>query len=293
MTFQQQARATILGSSPSRCVTLGLAILGAAVPAIAGATGTPITSLPFYISTPGRYYLANDLTLPAGNSTAIYINTDGVTLDLNGCRLSAAPTNSVVTSGITTTNHKNLTVENGSITGFADSISFGSYTPASRPNRNIVLLDLTITGPELAATSMPLGIYVNGGSGVLVKNVSLDSFAGGTPYGVYVQNSDYVRVMKVDVGQVSGISVSAIYLNACNDFLVQNCSIDYAGGGAVYSPGSGITITPSCMNGHVVDNRIVSGNLTINNLYTKYSNNVVETLGGGYATSGIDGGNNH
>lgn len=278
----------------ARLAFLATAFLGLATPATAGATGTPIAALPYYISSPGRYYLANDLVLPAGNSSAITIAADGVTVDLNGCRLSANPTNSIVTAGIGSTNHKNLIIMNGTISGFADSVAIGSTSPATRPNHNIVIRDLTIAGPELSATSTPMGIYVNGGSGVLVKNVDLDGFAGGTPYGLYVQNSDFVRVLEVNIGQVYGVSVSGIYLNACNDFIVQNCVVDHASGGpGAYSPGSGINITATCMAGHVMDNRIVNGNLTITSLYTMYGNNMVGTGGGGYFTQGIDAGNNH
>lgn len=95
------------------------------------------------------------------------------------------------------------------------------------------------------------------------------------------------------MGQIARASVNGIYLNACNYFTVKNCVVDYAGDAGFYSPGSGITITPSCMNGHVMDNRIVTGNLTSNNLYTKFGNNMVETLGGGYATTGVHAGNNY
>ncbi len=160
---------------------LAVALLGIAMPVAAGATGTPINAVPYSISTPGCYYLANDLVLPVGGYSAITIAADGVIVDLNGCRLSSAGTaTSVFTAGVTTTNHKNITVLNGTPTGFMAGISFGSFSPASRPNRNIVLQDLAITGPDAAGPSTPMGIYVNGGSGVLLKNVSMNSLVGGT-----------------------------------------------------------------------------------------------------------------
>lgn len=286
----------------SRLVALAAAFLCAAAPIAAGATGTPITSVPFSISTAGRYYLANDLTLPAGYSTAITINADSVTLDLNDCRLSASPANGLNTAGIGATNHKNITIENGAITGFTDGVSIGSTSPSTHPNRNIVIRDLTIDGADqtYAWVPAPTGIYVNGGSNVLVKNVGIGNMVnhinnsyGGGAYGVMLMSSDYVRVLNVDIGQMQGTAVSGIYLSGSNNFIVRDCVIDYAGGGpGFYSPGNGIYIDASCMSGHVTENRIVVGNLTINSLYTKYGNNMVETLGGGYYTQGINAGNN-
>ena len=48
--------------------------------------GTPISSLPFAITQPGRYYLTRNLTGP-GNANGITITAANVTLDLNGFTL--------------------------------------------------------------------------------------------------------------------------------------------------------------------------------------------------------------
>src|ERR1022692_511095 len=48
---------------------------------------TPISSVPFTISTPGSYYLTTNVTATTSNS--IFINTNGVTLDLNGFTIAS------------------------------------------------------------------------------------------------------------------------------------------------------------------------------------------------------------
>ena len=55
---------------------------------VGGPYGTKITSLPYTISAPGFYYLGGNLTY-AGDSSAITINADNVTLDLMGFALTS------------------------------------------------------------------------------------------------------------------------------------------------------------------------------------------------------------
>jgi hypothetical protein len=109
-----------------RNVVLSLITAGLALMPVAGAmafetaqgvTATPITSLPFTISTSGNYYLPANLTytLPAG--PAITITASQVYLDLNGRTLGA----SVKTNfayGILVFNQVDVTVQNGDVDGF-------------------------------------------------------------------------------------------------------------------------------------------------------------------------------
>jgi parallel beta-helix repeat protein len=80
---------------------------------------TPISTLPFTISSAGAYYLTTNLTGVAG-SHGITINSSDVTVDLNGFALSGVADS---LNGIhLSTDRGNLSVQNGSITGWAIGI---------------------------------------------------------------------------------------------------------------------------------------------------------------------------
>lgn len=74
---------------------------------------TPISSVPYTIQNPGSYYVAADLNGIASQH-GITINSDDVTLDLNGFTLQGVPGS---LDGITVVNtfpdHVNITIENG------------------------------------------------------------------------------------------------------------------------------------------------------------------------------------
>src|ERR1700757_5247799 len=82
-----------------------------------GVVATPITSLPWVISTPGNYYLPTDLTTSAAAGAAITITASQVYLDLNGRTLK----NSIKTNfayGILVFNQVDVTIQNGDVDGF-------------------------------------------------------------------------------------------------------------------------------------------------------------------------------
>ena len=82
-----------------------------------GVVATPITSVPFTISTSGNYFLASNLTSSAAAGAAITITASQVVLDLNGRTLS----NSVATNfayGVFVFNQQDVTVQNGDVDGF-------------------------------------------------------------------------------------------------------------------------------------------------------------------------------
>jgi hypothetical protein len=75
--------------------------------------GTRISSLPYTITKPGFYYLANDLT-STGNG--ITINKDNVTIDLMGFSLVGSGTGSL--HGININGHSNVEIRNGTVRSF-------------------------------------------------------------------------------------------------------------------------------------------------------------------------------
>lgn len=72
--------------------------------------GTPISALPFTISTPGKYYVTGNLTI-GSLANGITINANDVTLDLNGYTIDG---NNVGSFGIVTTS-MGVTIQNGSV----------------------------------------------------------------------------------------------------------------------------------------------------------------------------------
>ena len=81
----------------------------------------PISSLPFFISQSGSYYLTADLTASGGsNGITILGSATHVTLDLNGYSLIGA--GAANTAGITINYQANATVRNGTVRGWGNGI---------------------------------------------------------------------------------------------------------------------------------------------------------------------------
>jgi len=95
----------------------------ASSPALLGQThpelGTEILNLPQVITAQGKYYLSMDHALNLPSGCAIDIQTNNVTIDLNGFKignLAAGP--SQTASGVCGSNRQNIVVQNGAIRGF-------------------------------------------------------------------------------------------------------------------------------------------------------------------------------
>src|SRR6201987_3246786 len=79
-----------------------------------GVTATPITSLPFTISTSGNYYLPANLTYTGPAGPAITITASQVVLDLNGRSLVAGVSTNFA-YGVLVFNQVDVTIQNGDI----------------------------------------------------------------------------------------------------------------------------------------------------------------------------------
>jgi hypothetical protein len=108
-------------------LALAVALLLAAVPAVAFEGRVQISSAPYTISQSGSYVVTQNLTVMA-NQTAITVNADFVTIDLNGFAIQGPNTCSyasgVVTctalgtgQGIFASGRQGITVRNGAIRG--------------------------------------------------------------------------------------------------------------------------------------------------------------------------------
>src|ERR1700757_2000392 len=107
-------------------IATGLTLLPVATKAFEtaqGVTATPITSIPFVITTPGNYYVPADLTGTAVAGAAITIAASQVYLDLNGRTIKdTTPTNFAY--GILVFNQVDVTIQNGDIDNYYVGVFF-------------------------------------------------------------------------------------------------------------------------------------------------------------------------
>jgi len=95
---------------------------------------TPISSIPYTISSPGSYYLTTNLV--TSNTAGIFISANNVALDLNGFAMIGTSNSFYAIASNTGTN---VTVRNGTITGWG---TYGVYLQGP----NISLKDLIVSG---------------------------------------------------------------------------------------------------------------------------------------------------
>lgn len=121
---------------------------------------TSISGAPVIITAPGRYRLTRDLLVKSG--TAITINSDDVTLDLNGYSIAsnARPGSG---SGVAIVGaRRNVTIQNGSIRGAEDKgrqgqVRGGFLVGVSGGNPSasqLVVRDLEVVGTSVAGIAL-------------------------------------------------------------------------------------------------------------------------------------------
>ena len=183
---------------------------------------TPISSLPFTITTSGSYYLTTNLTAA---SNGITISTNNVTLDLNGFALVGLPASG---KGISFTAQTNVTVRNGVVSGWGSGGVYAALSDA----RNLVFERLVVSGC--------------GGSGILcggqgtLRNcvVSLNGSIGIALYGG--------EITDCEASYNGSGGISAIHC------IVRNCR-------AANNGTDGIYIAPGTVLGCLAENNGFSG----------------------------------
>jgi len=142
---------------------------------------TVITSLPYTISAPGAYTLSNNLT--ANGTDGIDVNASNVSIDLGGFTLADAQKQGAginVSSGMS-----NVSVQNGTITGFYSDVAFFSGSGDTLTNvqvlnfspfgviveaNNSLIQNCTVVGTGNSAAGIL--IYQCGGVGVRNNQIS-------------------------------------------------------------------------------------------------------------------------
>ena len=141
---------------------------------------TPITSVPFTISAPGEYELEADLTTDA--RYGILVDASDVVVNLKGHTLAGRPTGSSEGISAAKTGSSNITVRNGSITGF----DFAVYSSGVR--KQILIEDLAITNAPRG------GIFVAICDYGLIQNCSMTGIKGSPSDGIRIVNSSGLQV---------------------------------------------------------------------------------------------------
>jgi hypothetical protein len=117
---------------------LALASMSSLFAVSANAT-TTIESVPFTITTSGNYILDGNLVLPKTSQTAITVSVSNVEIDFNGFTLTGKGGPNGNQTAIYCQGFNNVTIQNGTITGFALAVNLQSG--ANEVVQNLQLLN--------------------------------------------------------------------------------------------------------------------------------------------------------
>lgn len=185
----------------------------------------------FVISTTGSYLLSDDVVCSnlSAAGTAITITSSNVTLDLNGKSL-IGPTTFSTRVGIQINNRAgNVTIRNGTVSGFDFGITNynGAFTDRSLTN-NVLLERLTVDGCiyGIDFEAITAGIASN----IYIRNCIVSN-GGGTDagaIGITVQQSNDVIIEDCIVSKQAGDD--GINFSNVDNIVVQRCTIMGSGG---------------------------------------------------------------
>ena len=186
--------------------------------------GTPITSVPFTISSGGYYYLTDNLSSP-GSANAITIQANDVTLDLRGFTL-ASPDQIAV--GILAIGQTGITVEHGQVRGFSTALWLGaaSFVTDTRVRDfggtgieigDQSLIDGCMVTQTTSATLSGFGISVGGTS--VVRNCVVSDLPGS---GVLLDGFGAVLESSQITGNDGGPGTYGVFISGLNATLRDN-----------------------------------------------------------------------
>ncbi len=247
---------------------LSLTLLLLAAPAAWAETVncTPIIALPTVITSQGVYCLTGHLTTNMTSGKAIEIQTNNVTIDLNGWKLggqAAGPGTGAF--GIYANQRKNITIKNGTIRGFSRGIYLQDTSPYTasqghliediRADRNtrvgmfilgrgsIVRRNQVVDTGGTIFDARAYGIRLIGPGGRVLNNDISSTAATGNAdgFGLYLSTADGAVIEGNRIDDVStgtGFTYGIFILNS-NDVLVRGNSITSATYGIFYGGSTG------------------------------------------------------
>lgn len=205
--------------------------------------GTPISSLPIGLGTPGRYYLTRDLTYN-GPGNAVTISASDIELDLNGFTLHV---NSG--SGVTVNpGQTRVRISNGTITGSLGRVLQLSSATATQ----MTLEDLTFTNSAAAAIALQENAIVRrvtvtqtGGAAITVGANSTVEHAlvnGAVSFGIDVGPNSAVR--DCTVREVNGGAAGQAAIRVGDDSTVERCTVSTNPSAGIRG-GNGVVVSQS------------------------------------------------
>jgi len=170
---------TLLPTAAATALALGLSPQAAsASDGVLEINQASVSAFPYVISQSGSYVLTGDLAVSNFGTSAIRIDVDDVTLDLNGFRIHYVFTGGSVAAGIDATGRARITIRNGRVGRFAgDCIVAGSRAVVF----DVVVSSCSASGLRLGAyaTARRVGAHQNGSHGIWTDSNShiVDSMA--------------------------------------------------------------------------------------------------------------------
>gem|GEM_PF-1621721 len=221
-----------------------------------------INSLPFNIESPGSYVFDSNLVHnnPV-NGSCITVNSDNVTIDMNGYSLiGPGQTAGCDCDGISTGGRSNVRIKNGNIQNFA---GYGIYDPALTA-QGVYIQNVGVN------TNGKNGIFLNGKGHTVTNSTITNNLAGG----IFVEDSSTIISNTVNNNTGSGISTNNgstvngnnVFGNTVNGIVVNN-DVKVSGNTVYENTGDGITSNNGCsLTENTVNNNtgtgIVSGPAT-------------------------------
>jgi hypothetical protein len=218
---------------------------------------------PYQINASGSYRLTGNLTVPA-NEDGIDVTASKVTIDLNGFSISGPGNSGATPIGINAVNPSQITVENGTVTGFGAGVEVGTFSilrnvHADANGNDIIALQSLIEGCTANNSS---DTTANFGAGITCFGACVISGnnAGGNAHDGIACNGDGCVV----TGNTMASNVGGI-------------GIDVAGSGGlvtgntIVNNGAGLSAKDSTT---LYGGNVLNGNTSINSGGTSQKNNL-------------------
>jgi len=220
---------------------------------------TPITTLPYVITVQGIYCFTGNLATSMATGNAIEIQTNNVTIDMNGWKLGGLAAGAATqTNGIFAFQRKNITIRNGTIRGFYQGIWINDGPPFTtsqghliediradqntylgfevRGRGNIVRRNQVVDTGGSTTITAAFGIVLYGPGGRALNNDISGTAATGSAFGLYINTADGAVAEGNRIDDVnSGTSGTyGLYIYNSNDVLAAGNRITSADYGIYY-----------------------------------------------------------
>ena len=182
--------------------------------------GTAITNVPFTITSSGYFYLTRSFS---NSSTAIFIGSDDVSLDLGGFTLTGdgGVNDHGVRVGLTGNDGQSrVTIRNGTVRNFGSGVFIGQLSSSVQLEdvraygcaAGFQLASTAASGPRLctvrhcyAVSNTSAGILIGGPvAGLSAENLIVDCVAQGNQTGIQIASTNNLVIRNLSFGNAGG-----------------------------------------------------------------------------------------